>query len=145
MPPLPVLGNGLKRRQGMFHQRWFMTFKWAIEQCFCIPAPNKYLKYILGIYLLLSSIILLTSCPPGKLIFTIIGKETEDPLMVFRFILSNEHWSENCYKYILKQNIYHIKFLSQYRLSPLSKCIQRRFNAYFSKPKQGTLELPLYS
>lgn len=28
---------------------------------------------------------------------------------------------------------------------PLSKCIQRRFNAYFSKPKQGTLELPLYS
>lgn len=36
--------------------------------------------------------------------------------------------------------------LSQYRSFLLSfKCIQTRFNAYFSKPKQGTVELPLYS
>lgn len=33
-----------QRRQGMFHHRWFMTSKWAIEQCFCIPALTNIKK-----------------------------------------------------------------------------------------------------
>lgn len=48
-------------------------------------------------------------------------------------------------KYLRKSYIAFKNVLPQHRLSPLSKWIQRRFNAYFSKPKQGTLELPLYS
>ncbi len=46
---------------------------------------------------------------------------------------------------MFKENIYNVQFLSQQTFPLLSKCIQCRFNAYFSKPKQGALELPLYS
>lgn len=60
-----------QRRQGMFHHGWFMTSKWAIEQCFCIPAlTNIEKKEKIGIYLGLLLFLfffntsLLEVCPP---------------------------------------------------------------------------------